>query len=252
MFLINQQFAVPGSTPSGDKLESFSAPAAEPAYDFIVEVFYRRTVTGRRRTSLWLDERERGGLSGIVRETARQVSREHSILEPGQAELAINTDLDRRLGGGGRTGRPAWSARVEVAAPDEVRAMMRKGLQDRYEIESRARANQLRMDKTELLRQRWEAVLNDAAKNPTAPHAFELAEGTEAARVLRTMLAERRTDTGEWLTLIARIAEAHQNAGVLDLVVESDTVLRKTLEMMGIQLPALDTDALFMPDRKDC
>jgi hypothetical protein len=252
MFLINRQFTQPGSTPFGDRPDSFPSPAAEPAYDFTVEVHYRKTVLGRHRTSLWLDERESGRTSGIVRETARQISREYSILEPGRAEQAINEELDRRLAEGGRASRPAWSARVEVAAPDEVREMMRRGLQERYQIESRARADELRLDKTELLRRRWAGFLNDAAKNPTAPHALTLAEKPEDfAQVLRAMLDERRNDVGEWLDLVTRIVEAHQSAGVLDLVVESDSVLRKTLEMMGIELPALDPDAPLVPDKGD-
>jgi hypothetical protein len=243
MFLMNQQFG-----DHDDKPESFPVPSAEPAYDFTVAVFYRKSGGGRRRTSLWLDARERGETSGIVRETARQVSREYSVLEPVRAEQAINAELDRRLAGEGRAAGSPWSARVEVTAPDEVRTMMRTALHRRYEIDSRARENELRLHKTDVLRHRWTEFLKDAAKDPTAPHALALADGTDIAKVLREMIKERRNDVGEWLTLIASIVEAHQNAGVLDLVVESDTVLRRTLEMMGIELPAPDGDALLLPD----
>jgi hypothetical protein len=246
MFLINKQFADTGAT--GGKPESFPAPAAEPAHDFLVEVFYSKN-PGTRRSSVWLYERERREMSGFVRETARRVSREYSILHPGNAEQAINAELGRRLHKGRSAGRATWSARVEVTAPDQVRAMMREELQKRYEIESRAGQNELRLDMTERLHRRWTGFLNDAAKNPIGPYALELAANPEdIAQVLRTMLKERHKDTGEWLTLVARIVEAHRDAGILDLVVESNSVLRRTLEMMGIELPALDSEALPIPD----
>lgn len=251
MFLISRQFTGPESARSGDRPKPFPAPAAEPAYDFTVKVFYRPTGAGTRRTTPWMDARERGDMNGIVREAARQISRGYSIFEPGRAEHAINAELDRRLAGTGRAAQPAWSARVEVTAPDEVRKMMREALQKQYEIDVRSQENERRLDRTNALHRRWVEFLNDAAKNPTAPHALELAEATEAARVLRVMLGDRQTDVGEWLNLVARIVEANRNAGVLDLVVESETVLRKTLEMMGIELPALTPDALLLPDREE-
>lgn len=250
MFLINRQFAGPGSTHSGDRPESFPAPAAEPAYDFIVKVFYRRAGEGRRRTSPWLDARNRDGMNGVVRETARRVARDFSIIEPGRAEETINAELDRRLAGSGGVAQPVWSARVEVAAPEDVRKTMREAFQRRYDIDSRAGENERRLNQADTLYRRWAEFLNDASKNPTAPHALELAEAKEAARVLRVMLEERHNDVSKWLDLVAKIVEANRNAGVLDLVVESESVLRKTLEMMGIELPALTSDALLLPDRE--
>jgi hypothetical protein len=240
MILMNRQFTGPS-----ENAESFPAPSADPAYDFTVEVFYRRSAAGKRRTTPWLDERERGDMSGIVRETARQVSREYSILEPARAEEAINAELDGRLDGG----ESRWSARVEVTAPTDVRKMLRRALHRQHDIDSRARENERLLAKTDTLRRRWSDFLNDARKDPAAPYALQLVEREDVATALRDMLAERRRDVGEWLTLIARIVEAHQNAGVLDLVVESDTILRKTLEMMGIELPAPDEDALLLPDQ---
>jgi hypothetical protein len=240
MILMNRQFTGPG-----EKAESFQAPSAEPAYDFTVAVFYRKVGAGRRRTTPWLDERERVDTSGVVRQVARQMSREYSILEPARAEQAINAELDGRLGAEGCR----WSARVEVTAPTDVRKMLRRALHRQHDIDSRARENERLLYKTDTLRRRWSDFLNDAMKDPAAPYALQLVDRADVAEVLRNMLAERRADVGEWLTLVARIVEAHQNAGVLDLVVESDTVLRKTLEMMGVELPAPDDDALLLPDQ---
>lgn len=247
MFLINRQFAGPGAAQSGDGPKTFPAPALEPAYDFTAKVFYRRIRTSRR-ASAWLDARERDGMTETVRELVREVSRRFSILEPGKAESAVNAELDRRLAAADPATRPAWSVRVEVVAPDEVRKMMREALQKSYEIDSRARESEQRLSWTNALYQRWAEFLDDATKNPTAPHALELAEAKEAARVLRETLGERKSDVGEWLDLVARIVEANRSAGVLDLVVESETVLRKTLELMGIELPALASDALLLHD----
>jgi hypothetical protein len=249
VFLINRQLTDPAARPLSDEPATFSSPATDPAYDFTIEAYYRKTEMNRRRTSPWLDERERIRTSVLVRETAREISREYSIYEPGAAERAINAELVRRLGEGGRVDRSVWSARVEVRPPDEVREMLRKDLKGRYEIESRARANGLLLDMTDQLNQRWAAFLKGTAKTPAAPYALKLAEKPENfAEVLQEMLNERNKDTDEWLTLVTRIVEAHRDAGILDLVVESDTVLRKTLEMMGIELPPVDRDAPLVPD----
>jgi hypothetical protein len=186
VFLINRQLTDPAARPLSDEPATFSSPATDPAYDFTVEVYYRKTDMNRRCTSPWLDERERIRTSVLVRETTREVSREYSIYKPGTAEQAINAELVRRLGEGGRAGRSVWSARVEVRPPDEVREMLRTDLKGRYEIQSRARANGLLLEMTDQLNQRWAAFLKSAPKTPAAPYALKLADKPEnLAEVLR-------------------------------------------------------------------
>jgi hypothetical protein len=65
--------------------------------------------------------------------------------------------------------------------------------------------------------------------------------------VAKALLGERYTDLGRRLDRFTGIVEAHKCAGVLDLVLESDTVLRGTMEMMGIKPPPLDPVAPFGP-----
>lgn len=252
MFWKNRGFTAPGPTPPGERARVFPSPAAEPAYDFTVKVRYRRAMAVNRGSSWWLDERELERTREIVRETARHVSRNCSIFHPGEAERLINGELDRRLADGQGRDRVPWAASVEVAVPDEVREMMRKEIRERYLIESHARADEVRLNTTEQLRRRWAELLANAAREPLAPHAFELAENPEGiAKVLRDVLEGRQADVDKWLGLVSKIVEAHKSAGVLELVVESDTVLRKTMEMMGIELPPLDPDAPFVPTQAE-
>ncbi len=106
----------------------------------------------------------------------------------------------------------------------------------------------MRMTETEGLRDGWDRFLDDAAKSKNAQHAVQLAENPHnIAEVLEEVLKDRRKGAEDLVSLINKIVEVQRSADILDLVVRSETVLRKTLEMMGIQLPAMDADALLAP-----
>jgi hypothetical protein len=252
LFLISRQFAEPSPLSIGDRPETFPAPSAEPAHDFTISAFYQRTVKGGRRTTVWLQREELARTSEVVRDTARRVSCGYSILEPVRAEKAINDALTRSLADEGRSTRSIWRARVEVTPPDEVREMLRKTLKKRYEIEADARVQELLVATTDRLRELWSDFLTRSAKHASAPHALELARDPErVADVLTTMLGERRDDAGRLLELVAGIVEAHRSAGILDLVVETDSVLRRTLEMMGIELPEQESEPFVVTERDE-
>lgn len=244
MFLVSKQIIDP--VPSMDKPLTFPAPALEPAYDFEAVAFFRRVGTRRRRGTWWQDERDELKLAReYVRETTRNITRQFSIYVPGPAEDAVNRVV--RDGGLAERWR-VWAARVELNTPEPVREVMRPSLQERYETDAKAKADERRVSTTTRLCQLWGDFLAAAAKNHTAPHALKLVkEPDQAAPVLAEMLRERQADTRELIAFVTRIVEAHHSVGLLELVEESDTALRRTLEMMGLELPARDPDAPPIP-----
>jgi hypothetical protein len=260
MWLIARQYGAPepGWVPQGEELDYFPAPAAEPAYDFKVIVYCATQPARRSRFFSWLlarkEERELSQLSEIIRDTIRQTARKFSIFESGVAERAINESLAKRLNGadGDRAFTLHWTARAEVALPDEVLAVMRGALEEEYEIRVKAKATALRMTQTDELRQGWERFLDDAAKSKNAHHAVELAENPDhIAEVLEQVLNDRRKGAAELVDLIDKIVNVQRSTDILDLVVRTETVLRKTLEMMGIQVPETEKDSLLAPLQGD-
>jgi hypothetical protein len=43
------------------------------------------------------------------------------------------------------------------------------------------------------------------------------------------------------------MVDAHQTANIYELVISSEGALRQALERLGVPLPPLDTDPLFVP-----
>lgn len=243
MFLISKQTIE--SVPA-DKPHTFPTAAAEPAYDFRAYVFYRRVDARRRRGTWWLEERdELMRAREHARETVRSITRQFSIFAPGPAELAVN----QALSDGGRADRQRmWAARAELAAPEPVREVLRAALREKQEIDAKAAADAKRVESTDRLCRLWGEFLAGAAKNHIAPHALKLVEDPEpVAQVLAEMLSERWTDARDLIGLVTRIVEAHRSAGLLEMAVQSETALRRTLQMMGIELPAQDPDAPLIP-----
>jgi hypothetical protein len=236
----------------GKEPEYFTAPALDPAYDFKVVVYCSRQAGRRRRVSWWqMDRDEFCEVYEILRDTIRQTTRQFPIFDPGAAEQAINAFLVSRLDDAHRKTRilaARWEARAEVTLPDEVLTLMRNVLSEQHQISEQAKATAMRMAKTDELRQGWDRFLDDAAKSQNAEHAVQLAEDPHnIAQVLADVLNDRRKGAEDLVTLIDKIVEVQRSTDILDLVVRSETVLRKTLEMMGIQLPPMREDSLLVP-----
>jgi hypothetical protein len=231
--------------------EYFTAPALDPAYDSKVVVYCSRQAGRRRRVSWRVDRDEFCEIYEILRDTIRQTARQFPIFEPGAAEQAINAFLVSRFDDAHRNDRiltSRWEARAEVTLPDEVLTLMRNALCEQHQIREQAKATAMRMAKTDELRQGWDRFLDDAAKSQNAEHAVQLAEDPRnIAQVLAEVLNDRRKGAEELVTLIDKIVEVERSTDILDLVVRSETVLRKTLEMMGIQLPVMREDSLLVP-----
>lgn len=247
----------PAGTLSDAELPPFSAPARESAYDFKVLVYCSRQAATRRRLGRSLAYQvELGHVYEIVRGVVRRTAREFSIFEPGAAERAINERLADKLSGAAvRSDRflvSRWAARAEVTLPDEVLALMRKTLGEEYEIKTRATTGALRMTTVDELRLGWDRFLNDVAQSRNARHAVQLAEDPQnIAQVLEQILQGRQDEAENLLTLIDRIVQAHLSADILDLAVNSETVLRQTLKMLGIPLPETTASSLLAPLEDD-
>jgi hypothetical protein len=229
----------------------FTVPAQGDAFDFTVTAYFISTSAGWRRVGLWRDstlEMER--LLEAVRVTVRETARRFPVFEAGRAEEAANRGVADRLAemAAAADGVRAWTVRVELRPPDEVLDAMRESALDRYRIEAKAEADALRLRKTDDLRLRWQRFLEDTAASPTARYAVRLTKEPEnAAEILSALQHERREGAEDLLEHVTRLAQALQSADILGLVVSSETVLRKTLGMMGVQIPRMEDDSLLVP-----
>jgi hypothetical protein len=227
----------------------FTAPACEPAYDFKVAMYCWWQPSRRRWSARWpADAEEFAKIYEIVRAAVRLISREFSIFAPAKAEQAVNERLIKELDTERSTAliSPGWTARAEFGLPEQVRELMRKTLDEEYRIRTKAQAAKLLMSETGEVRQGWDHFLNDAAESRNGQHAVRLAEDpTNLAQALAEVLQDRRKGAENLLNLIDKIVEAQRSADILDLVVQSETVLHQTLKMMGIPLPEAERGTLL-------
>ncbi|OUC99786.1 hypothetical protein [Streptosporangium minutum] len=250
-FLIQRFNTAPApSLPEESDIPAFTSPALGEAFDFTVAVRLSRLPSDRR--SQWVPEREETDrVSDLVRQTVRATTRRHSIFEPDTAEAAVNEALDRCLAGVTHTD-PAiicrWGARAEIGLPEEVKEIRRAHLLNMYEIEARAEATKLRVEKLRDSSAVWEGLLSEATGSSFARYAVRLTEDPEnAAGIFEQMLDARKEEAGELLKLVAEIVAAQRTAGIYDLVLASDNALRQAFERLGVPLPPADPDSMFAP-----
>jgi hypothetical protein len=252
MWLTARAFNIPGPDRRGESKEPayLSVPASDPAYDFKVLLYCsKRSRGGRLIGSSTAEERDLSRIAEMAAVAIRQTAKNFSICEPAAAEQAINDRLDSLLDESHRIHgvlKWRWEACAEISLPGEVRTLMRNAFEEEHRIRTHAKTTALRMAETDDLRQRWDHFLDEAAKSQNAQHPVRLAENSDdISGVLEEVLNDRRVRAGELITLLAKIVEVQRSADIFELVVRSDTVLRKTLEMMGIELPETEGDALM-------
>jgi len=91
------------------------------------------------------------------------------------------------------------------------------------------------------LRDLWAEFLREGIRDWVAPHASHLAEVPHnLGPLIQNMLAERRADTDRLIEETGSTIARLEQVDVLDLVVKSETALRKTLELLGVPVPELD------------
>ncbi|WP_433540447.1 hypothetical protein ACQP10_34790 [Streptosporangium sandarakinum] len=238
--------------PVREEPESFLSPARDDAYDFTVTVHRTASFAGRPRSAgSWLDDQsESEHVRGLIREVARQITRRFSIFDPDKAESAVNEHIQRRLdeiAQGDRRFTLRWWARAEVSIPEEVRELKQQVAVEKYKIYSKAETKALQIVKTDELRLAWERFLAAVEKSPKARPAIQLAENPgNVTQVFTDMLAEQQKNAEQLLSVIAKITDSLQQADILDVIVNSETVLRRTLEVMGIPLPAMEQDTFLI------
>jgi hypothetical protein len=252
MRLTAREFEIEESSraPDGNEHTYLAVPARDQAYNFKV-LLYCTKLAGRRRriNSSAAEADDLNRVANIARVAVRETARNFSIYEPAAAEQAINERLDSELDNAYHKDRSLlwrWEARAEITLPDEVLGLMRSTCKAEYQIMVNAKATALRMAETEGLRQQWDLFLDEAAKSQNAQHAVRLAEHPDdIAGTLEEVLNGRRERAEELITLLGKIVEVQRSVDIFELVARSDTVLRKTLEMMGIELPGMEGDALL-------
>lgn len=250
-FLLKHFNATPEPpVPEKSDILSFPSPALGEAFDFAVTVRLSRLPNGRR--SQWTaDQEEISRVGDLVRETVRATTRKHSIFEPAAAEGKVNEALGDRLTEASRTDAAIisrWGGKAELALPEEVKEIRRAHMIHMHEIKAQAEATKLRVEKLRESTAVWEELLSEATESSFARYAIRLTENSDtAADIFEKMLDARREDAQELLTLVSKIVGAQQAAGVYDLVLASDSALRKAFERLGVPLPSVDPDSLFAP-----
>ncbi|GII66099.1 hypothetical protein Skr01_61840 [Sphaerisporangium krabiense] len=243
-------FAPEPSLPKGGEVLSFLSPAAGEAFDFAVSVRLRLLAGGRRRS--WAPDREEVDRVGeFVRRTVRGTTRGHSVFDVVNAEAAVNQTLDRRLMGVSHDD-PAiisrWGATAELALPERVKEVRRAHEIAVYELDAQAKVTERRVDRLRESSGIWTALLDETTRNPYARYAVRLTQNDASpAEIVERMLDTRREDADQLLTLVAKIVNAQQAAGVVDLVLASDTALRAAFQRLGVPLPPADPDSPFAP-----
>ncbi|QXJ23425.1 hypothetical protein AGRA3207_004573 [Actinomadura graeca] len=227
-----------------DYTHQFQTPARDDVFEFIVTVQLEWCAKGERSLSeLSADiAAERDGTHNRVRAIARDASRKHSPFNASEAEREINEALQREfetIVHSCEDVEVTCTPSVHVVMSEEVRASRQELGHSLLKIEANAEAHKLQLKKWAELRDLWLVFLKEKSDDHAVRFAVELAEKpANIAGVMDLMRTERREDAERLLRIVDSVINAQQTANVYDLVVSSETVLRKTLEMMGLDVPA--------------
>jgi len=227
-----------------DYTYEFSTPARDDVFEFVVTAQLHWCAKGERSLpDLSADiAEERDGVHNRLREIARDPGRRHSPFSPAQAEEDINDSIREQF----QTTVHACdeveitcTPSVHVAMSDEVRAKRQELGHSLLKIEANTEVHKLQLKKWAELRDLWLEFLKEKSEEHAVRFAVQLAERpVEIAGAMDRMRAERREDAERLLQIVNSVINAQQTANVYDLVVSSETVLRNTLKMMGLDVPS--------------
>lgn len=222
----------------------FTTPANDDVFEFVVTARLDWCVKGERSFSeLSADiADQRGGVHNRLREMVRDPGRRHSPFSPAEAEEDMNGALremfDTRVHACDEV-EITCTPSVHVAMSEEVRAKRQELGHRLLQIEADTEVHKLRIKKWAELRDLWLGFLQEKSEEHAVRFAVQLAEYPEhIAAVMERMREERREDANRLLEIVRSVVNAQQTANVYDLVVSSETVLRNTLEMMGLDVPS--------------
>jgi hypothetical protein len=235
-----------------DATYTLTTPAAHDTFDFVATVRLDWCVTGRRTR---LDAEiggERENVRRQVAEIVRARAREHPPFRPAEAERGVRAALETAFA------RPvhecdevvvSCAPHVEVGLGQQVREHQRKLGEQLLVVEAEAEVTRLRVERLAELRDLWSRFLGEGSTDWRTRFAVKLAEHPhDVHQVMDDMLDERRGEAVRLMNMVGTIVNAQETANVYDLVVGSESVLRKTLELMGVATPPLGDSPFELTD----
>ncbi|GAB1819553.1 hypothetical protein [Herbidospora sp. RD11066] len=135
------------------------------------------------------------------------------------------------------------STRTWVMASEEVLASRRTLSLQLLDDHNKLELTQSHVWRLNEERELWLTFLSACESHWRSRFAVHLAEHpVNVADVMGRMQSERRDEADRYITLVQNVVSAQQAVNVFDLVVQSDTMLRRALESLGIPVPDLVTD----------
>ncbi|TMR99601.1 hypothetical protein [Nonomuraea basaltis] len=223
-----------------------TSPAKGDAYDFSVTLLRTATSAGKRARALLNDEvPEAEAVLQRACQEVRPITRRFEITEAGAAEQAANEKL--RSISGSMTGVYRWTVRAEVNVPEEIRQLNRDAHRKQHDIRSDAAAALLQIKSTDEVRQKWQEFLAAVEGSARVVHAIQLAVAPEQLpQIIAELVEQRQQGAQELLGTVDRIMQSYQAVDMLNFVVSNESVLRSTLELLGLPVPPLEDDSLLV------
>ncbi|WP_204061085.1 hypothetical protein [Microbispora corallina] len=225
---------------------TFASPAKDDAYDFSVTLHRTAISAGKRVRVVFNDEIPEADM--VVQRACqeiRPITRQFEITKAGDAELAVNQQLASISSA--LTGVYRWMVRAEVNVPDEVRQLNRDAYRKQHDIKSDAAASLLHIESTDKVRLKWQEFLSAVEGSARVVHAIRLAaDQTQLPQIIKELVEEREQGAQELLSTVDRIMQSYQAVDMLHFVVSNETVLRRTLELLGLPVPPLEDEAVLV------
>jgi hypothetical protein len=219
---------------------TFASPAKGDAYDFAVTLHRNAHSAGKRVPAVFIEDMpEMEAILQRACERVRTTTRRFGITEGGMAEFAVNEELAGMSGS--MIGIYRWTVRAEVNVPDEIRQLNRDAYRKQHEIRSDAAAALLRIANKDQVRIRWQEFLAAVEGNARVAQAVQLADDPKLLpRIVADLVEQREQGAQVLLGTIDKIMQNYQSVDMLDFAVANETVLRKTLELLGLPVPPED------------
>ncbi|MEU0482415.1 hypothetical protein ABZ260_24915 [Streptosporangium sp. NPDC006013] len=225
---------------------TFDSPAKGDTYDFSVTLHRTVRSPGRRARAVFDDEvPEAESVLQRAFEEIRPVTRQFEITEAGAAELAANQRLASVASA--MTGSHRWIVRAEVNICEEVRQLNRDTYRKQHAIRSEAAAALLHIESTDKVRLKWQKFLAAVEGSDRAAQTIQLtADRTQLPEIIRGLVERREQNAQELLSTVDRIMQSYLAVDMLDFVMSNETVLRRTLELLGLPIPPLQDESILV------
>ncbi|MFI6393733.1 hypothetical protein [Nonomuraea sp. NPDC050540] len=236
------------------KVITFGTPARGDSYDFLVTAELCWCATGARSQDELLQKiKDRSAeIDAEIKAAARPVARRFVPYRPGDAEQAVGAAMRGAV-------EAALAAvpdpdgvvlnctpRVRVDMHDDIKTLQRKYVAEQVEVEARHDRSTLEAERLGELRVVWRDFIADGLPDWKTPYAVSMALQPElSAKLLFALRKDRREEAQGLVETVAQVATGHERLDLLEFAVASDSALRKTYELLGLQLPDAGPDSLF-------